>query len=111
MVFGGRNFFRHENGRGIVPAVDPGWHEAPHGGIDAVPAFAVANGHPAYRGALENGGDHWSAAADGWEWRSVLGGADRAIGDSGATGSHGNTVDGDRGLGTAEWAPGAGAAS
>ena len=107
----GRNVFRHENWRGIVSAVDPGWHEAPRGGTGALPAFALANGHPAYRGALENGGDHWGAAADGWKWRRVLGGADRAIGDSGATGSYGNTVDGDRGLATAERAQAIGAGS
>src|ERR1700675_4001695 len=41
--FVGRNVFRHENWRAVIPAADPGWHEAPLGGIGVVPAFAVAN--------------------------------------------------------------------
>jgi len=107
----GRDVFRHENWRGVVPAADPGRYEAPGSGAGAVPAFAVAHGHPAYRGALENRGDHWGVAALRRERRSLLGGADSAIGDSRATGSHGDAVDGDCKLAEAERAQTVGAGS
>ncbi len=65
----------------------------------------MEDGHPAYRGAMENGSDHWSAAALRGEWRSVLGRADSAVGNRCAAGSYGNAVDGDCGLVEAGRAP------
>src|SRR5437016_9695643 len=61
----------------------------------------MAHRYPSNGAAVEDGRDYWSAAALHWEWRCLLGGADRTIRDCGAAGSDRDSMDGDRGLGKA----------